>query len=255
MRAASCNLRTSLIKLALRGSLTAIGVLVVALLTTATASAQTADLSITQLSTPNPVAAGGKVTATITVTNNGPDAATNVALVNLFPPNSNLSVNDIPGWTCGFAGITVYYQCTIPSLAAGTSTIFNASYTPSTETPSGEVLINTPIITSTTLDPNPNNNVASVATTVSPGGTPPAPVDVALTKTGPATGPPGHPMPYTITVTNNGPQTAGFTWLGEATPPDTTFVSLVAPLGWDCTAPPVGGVGLVACTLPSPRGR
>jgi uncharacterized repeat protein (TIGR01451 family) len=241
-------------KLGLRSAATALGLLVVVVVTATAASAQSADLSITQLSSPDPVAAGGKVTATITVTNNGPDAATNVALVNLFPPNSNLSANAIPGWTCEFAGITIYFQCTIPSLAAGTSTIFNASYTSSNQTPSGEVLINTPIITSTTLDPNPSNNVASVATTVSPGGTPMAPTDVAVTKTGAATAQRGQNIPYTITVTNNGPQAAGGINIGEATPPDTTFVSLVAPPGWDCTAPPVGGVGLVACTLPSPPG-
>src|SRR5215213_859272 len=61
MSAASCNPRTLLMDLALRGSLTALGLLCVALLTATGASAQqsqSGDLSVVGSVGPNPVAAG-----------------------------------------------------------------------------------------------------------------------------------------------------------------------------------------------------
>jgi len=238
---------------ALRGASAVIGLLCLAVLSAAAASAQTADLSIMQAPVFSPVAAGSQVNLTITIRNNGPSAATNVAFVHFFPPNAGvLSANTIPGWSCGFS--TLLYQCTIPSLAVGTSTIFTAYYQSSSETPAGAVLVNEALITSTTVDPTPANNLASLAMTIDPGGTPTAPADLAVATTGPATVSPGQPIPYTITVTNNGPQAAGFITLGETTPPNTTFVSLVAPPAWDCDTPVVGAVGSVGCSPPIPSG-
>ena len=39
--------------------------------------------------------------------------------------------------------------------------------------------------------------------------------------------------------------------LSEATPANTTFVSLASPAGWTCSNPPAGGTGAVDCTNPS----
>src|SRR5207249_10500917 len=66
--------------LTLRVTGTALELLLVALLTATVASAQTADLAVTQSSTPNPAMAGDVVNVTITVTNNGPSAATDGAM-------------------------------------------------------------------------------------------------------------------------------------------------------------------------------
>src|SRR5215213_7899333 len=128
MSAASCNLscnpRTLLMDLALRGSLTALGLLCVALLTATAASAQqsqSGDLSVVGSVGPNPVAAGATVAVSITVTNNGPDAASTVAMVYLFPPDTGgIGPGSTPaGWTCSLGVNSL--QCTIPTLAASAS--------------------------------------------------------------------------------------------------------------------------------------
>jgi uncharacterized repeat protein (TIGR01451 family) len=229
--------RVDLAGRALRGAAVALGLLVVALLTATGANAQTADLAVTQVSPFSPV----------TVTNNGPSAAANVALVNIFPPNTEIvDIGPTPaGWQCGISARTT--ECKIPILAAGATATFQPKYVSYSATPSGTVLIDDAIITSNTVDPNPANNLASLAMTISSGGGAAQTVDLAVTKTGPATVAPGQNIPYTIVLTNNGPLEATFVALGEATPPDTTFVSLVAPTGWNCDHPVVGGVGQVRC--------
>jgi len=60
----------------------------------------------------------------------------------------------------------------------------------------------------------------------------------------------GSAITYTITVFNNGPDTAFNVAIADAIPAGTTFVS-AAVAGGFCTAPPVGGTGTVTCTVPS----
>lgn len=50
-----------------------------------TTAIKTADLAITKSDTPDPVTAGEQVTYTIGVTNQGPDGATNVTVVDTLP--------------------------------------------------------------------------------------------------------------------------------------------------------------------------
>jgi uncharacterized repeat protein (TIGR01451 family) len=59
---------------------------------------------------------------------------------------------------------------------------------------------------------------------------------------------PGGNITYTIVVTNNGPNTAAVPKWVQATPTNTTFVSVSAATGWTCTNPVVGGTGNVTCT-------
>ena len=58
----------------------------------------------------------------------------------------------------------------------------------------------------------------------------------------------GHPVSYTITVTNNGPNDAANLTLSDTLPAGTVFQSIAAPSGWTCTTPAVGGTGQVTCT-------
>ena len=240
--------------LLLRGAGGVLGVLCLAVLTAAAASAQTADLAVTVSDAPDPAAAGGIITYTVTVTNSGPSAATNVALVNIFPPDPfNTTTGTAPaGWTCGLGTFSNSVQCTIPSLAAGATAVFHPTYQSAFGVPTNTQLVDDAIVTSTTVDPNPANNLATTTTTVNPGGTPELVADIAVTKTGP-TGPvlAGQNATYTITVTNNGPNIAGSPVMDDVTPPDMTFVSVVSPAGWTCNPPAGGGVGLVHCFLPS----
>jgi uncharacterized repeat protein (TIGR01451 family) len=248
------RLRVRLTRLVLRGASAMIGLLCLAVLTGAAASAQTADLAVTQDPLFSPVAAGSTVSYTIRVRNDGPSAATNVVMVLLYPPDIDTSSGgSVPAdWTCGFGSSSV--ECTIPTLAAGASAIFQRSVTVSANTPSGAVLVDDAIITSTTVDPNLANNLASLALTISPGGPAPRLADLAVTKTGPAAVAPGQNITYTITLTNNGPNAPFGVSMNEVTPPDTTFLALVSPAGWICSTPAVGGVGHIRCTPPDPPG-
>jgi uncharacterized repeat protein (TIGR01451 family) len=89
---------------------------------------------------------------------------------------------------------------------------------------------------------------ASARVPVQQGGT----ADIAVTKTdAPDPVVAGNTITYTITVVNNGPNASGSVNLVDVTPPNTTFQSLTAPLGWSCGFPPAGGTGNVLCSTPS----
>jgi uncharacterized repeat protein (TIGR01451 family) len=61
----------------------------------------------------------------------------------------------------------------------------------------------------------------------------------------------GNDITYTITVTNNGPDTAVNAVLSDTVPTNTTFRSITTPAGWTCgTVPAVGGTGSISCTNP-----
>ena len=101
--------RTSPWSLVLRGGIAAIGLLLVALLTATGASAQSADLAITAFTdSPDPVAAGGTLTYTVTVINNGPNAASNVVVSHVTPPNTIANMTGCPmGWATSAVGVPV----------------------------------------------------------------------------------------------------------------------------------------------------
>lgn len=76
--------------------------------------------------------------------------------------------------------------------------------------------------------------------------------DLAITKTTTANqvgG--GDTIPYTITVSNLGPLSAPSVTVTDALPSFTTFVSVNAPVGWNCTTPAVDGTGTVSCNTGS----
>src|SRR5208282_2907994 len=66
------------------------------------ATATQADLVTTNSASPSSVAAGGNITYTQTVTNNGPAvAATGMTFTQTTPPNTNFqSITAPAGWTC-----------------------------------------------------------------------------------------------------------------------------------------------------------
>ena len=58
----------------------------------------------------------------------------------------------------------------------------------------------------------------------------------------------GHPVTYTITVTNHGHNDAANLTLSDTLPAGMLFQSLSAPGGWSCATPAVGAAGTVSCT-------
>ncbi|HEV7377592.1 MAG TPA: immunoglobulin-like domain-containing protein [Pyrinomonadaceae bacterium] len=105
------------------------------------------------------VSAGSSSAFDIYVTNNGPDAAQSVQVVDTLPANTTLvSIgDDASAFTCGPAsGGTV--TCTANSLASGTTAKFTLVYSVDDGTPADTVLTNNVAVSSTTEELEPGDN-------------------------------------------------------------------------------------------------
>jgi uncharacterized repeat protein (TIGR01451 family) len=230
--------------------------LILATVTATVTSAQSADLAITSVvGAPNLVGAGGLVSYSVTVINNGPDIATDVQVVDITPADTLFNgATCAMGWAALAFGQHGAVLCTIPSLPPGTTVTHLFQMRVSADVPIGTVIPNMVFITSSTVDASTTNNVGTTGTLVSPGGMPAAVADLAVTKTGPAGPiPAGQNVGYTITVTNNGSAAAPTASFNDLTPPDTTFVSVLQTAGptFNCTTPGMGAIGVVHCEIGS----
>src|ERR1700731_4165936 len=188
------------------------------------AQAQTSDLSVSKTG-PNGATANSDVTYTIEVTNFGPDDSDTATLYDPLPAGTtfvSMTQNSGPTWSC-----------TNPGAAPGT-------------------FINNTATVSTATDPNDENN-SGTATTVVSGNT----ADLGVTKSVDSDQAVANSdVTYTITVTNNGPNSANNAAWNDVLPapgnttPAMTFVSLTQNSGpvWTCTNPGSGNNGTVSCT-------
>ncbi|MDP9343650.1 MAG: hypothetical protein M3Q23_16475 [Actinomycetota bacterium] len=207
-----------------------------------------ADVSVTKTDTPDPVTAGANLTYTITVKNNGPNAATGVSLTDTLPPDTTfVSLTCPAGWTCATPAVggTGTVTATNPSVPNGASATFTLVVKVSL-TPTKCTITNTAKVTTTNIDPNSANDLNATTTDIT------ACADLSITKTDapdPVTA--GNVLTYTITVKNNGPKTATAVSVTDTLPTGTKFVSVTCPATWTCSAPPVGAAGTVTATNPS----
>ncbi|MEO6192548.1 MAG: IPTL-CTERM sorting domain-containing protein [Thermoanaerobaculia bacterium] len=210
--------------------------------------AQTAaDLSVTKVDDPDPVAAGSSLVYTITVSNKGPDSAGNATLDDPLPAGTSFQSLAAPaGWSCAApavgAGGTV--SCSSASFAVG-SVVFTLTVGVDAGTANGTVLSNTVTVASASADPNPGAETAGADTMVVA-----STAAVAITKT--ASPDPvlaGASLTYTLTASNNGGAELESATVADTLPASTTFVSLASPAGWNCTTPPAGGTGTVSCDV------
>src|SRR3989454_11761472 len=129
-----------------------------------------ADLSITKTDSPDPVAPGGTLTYTITVTNAGPNAAVNVTMSDPLPSQTTFqSVAAPAGWSCTTPGVgtTGTVSCTTSPLASGATATFTLVVQVIPATADGTTISNTATVSSSaTSDPNSTNNSATATTTV-----------------------------------------------------------------------------------------
>jgi uncharacterized repeat protein (TIGR01451 family) len=114
-----------------------------------------ADLSLTKEGTPNPVGTGEDLLYTLVATNNGPDAATSVTVVDSLPDGVTFVSVDSTQGTCVQSAGTV--QCDAGTLATGDSTTITVIVVPLV---CGQ-LSNTASVTATEFDPNTVNNSVS----------------------------------------------------------------------------------------------
>jgi uncharacterized repeat protein (TIGR01451 family) len=211
-----------------------------ATITDVVATAGQADLALSTAATPAIVFPGNNITYTQTVTNNGPASAAGVTFTETVPANTTfVSVSAPAGWTCNNS-----VTCTDASLAAGTSAdiivVVNVAATVSVAT-----ITAASSVSATTTDPNLANNSTSVVTPVT------AECDLAVTNSGsPSPVLAGGNITYTQVITNSGPSNCSTGTFSEATPANTSFVSVaVVNTGggtWTCP-----NAAPVACTNPS----
>ncbi|MGA3349234.1 MAG: hypothetical protein ABSC33_09430, partial [Candidatus Sulfotelmatobacter sp.] len=209
-----------------------------------------ADLSLTNSASPDPVVVGGSLTFTQILTNNGPSAADNAAIVETVPANTTFASITAPaGWTCTSpSGATGNVVCSALTMAGSTTASFSMMVRVNTGVASGTILTSTATASSSTSDPNSANNTASASSVV--GTTSQAEMTVTNTAS-PNPVVAGSDITYTQTATNVGAASATNPTLTETTPTNTTFVSISAPPGTTCTTPAVGGTGAISCTAPA----
>ncbi len=199
----------------------------------------TADLAIAVTDAPDPVAPGGALTYTVTVTDLGPGAATNLTVTDTLPAGATFVSAMGTGWTCMQAAGVV--TCTRPALAVGVAPPIaivimapNASGT----------ISDTATIAATSADPTPGNNSATQMTTVA---VVVLSTDLSITLTdNPDPVVAAQMLTYTATVVNNGAIAAAALTVTDTIPAGTTFVSAMGT-GWTCAQT----AGTVTCTLPA----
>jgi uncharacterized repeat protein (TIGR01451 family) len=172
-----------------------------------------ADLALTTFTdTPDPVLQGQTVTYNISVTNNGPSPATGVTVSGTLP------------------------SCSLGSIASGAS----ASCTRTATATTVGTLTQTMTVSGIETDPNPANNSKSASTTVNPA----TAADLKLTLTdSPDPVNKGAKLTYTLTVKNNGPQTAHNVSLTDTLPANIIFIGVTKTQG-SCH-----GTAKVSCAL------
>jgi uncharacterized repeat protein (TIGR01451 family) len=209
-----------------------------------------ADLGVTKVGSPDPVNAGSDITYTITVFNAGPETADAAALNDALPAGLTfVSLSSPAGWTCSTpapgSGGTV--SCTKPVVAISSEDVFTLIAHVPAGTPGNTTFTNTALISSSTFDPNDENNSSSAANTVA------GPVaDMGVNKQASADEVlPGSNVAYTIQVVNGGPNNAVSATLNDTLPGAMTFVSLSSAAGWTCSTPAPGAGGTISCSNPS----
>jgi uncharacterized repeat protein (TIGR01451 family) len=184
-----------------------------------------ADLAVTA-SGPSSVTAGTNATYTITLTNNGPNAAQNVVLTDTLPAGSSLvSITGAGGNPDTFSqtqsGGTL--TLTTSSMAAGNADTFTIVVSAPSSLANGANFSDTASVSSATSDPNNANNSATVTGSIVNNT---ARADLGVTATGPSSVLAGTNATYTFTITNGGPNAAQNFVLTDTLPTGSTFVSI-----------------------------
>jgi uncharacterized repeat protein (TIGR01451 family) len=178
-----------------------------------------ADVSITKTATPGTVIAGQQVDYVITVSNAGPQTATNVRVVDLIPFGTSLvslSVNN-PGDVgeyCSTSG-----ACYLGSLPVGGNASVSVTLKVNPDYKSSK-LVNTATVLADQADANTSNNFASATVNVNQR------ADLQIAKidlVDPVVA--GENILYELRVTNNGPSDAQNVVVTDAIPANTTFVT------------------------------
>ena len=185
-----------------------------------------ADVQVT-LAGPSFLAPGTSADYLIGIANVGPSQTQSTTLMVPTPP--------------GFSPVTVRgacssLPCAVGVLAPGELREVVATLSPPANYAGPPTVTVQALAVSTPFDPRPENNVASVVTTVTQG------ADLSITKTGPTTAVPGTQVTYALTVANAGPSDATAVIVNDPTPAGLTFVGNTG----DCVTPFPCALGTMA---------
>jgi uncharacterized repeat protein (TIGR01451 family) len=178
-----------------------------------------ADVALTIQANPSAVLAGGNLTYTLLVTNNGPATAENVSLVDQLPDGVTFVSAVSAQGSARPLGSQVFFDLgSIASGATVAATIVVIPVAPG-------LITNSASVSAFEFDPNTDNNAVSLDTLVSP-------VDLVVATTPSANRILfGGNVAYTINVTNNGPATATNVVLTDSLPTGATLVSATTTQG------------------------
>ncbi len=177
------------------------------------------DLRITKTDSPDPVNAGDQLVYTITVTNDGPDAASGVVVVDPLPAGVTFVSGDVGG-----NSNLVTFDAQSGDVTAVVGTLANAAtsvitVTVAVDEAAASPLSNSASVTATpNTDPDATNNTTSEDTTVQ------RLVDVAVDKTVSGTPVAGQDVTYTVVVSNGGPSEARAVTVTDTLPAGLTLV-------------------------------
>jgi large repetitive protein len=177
-------------------------------ITQVNAAPTSADLSI-QKSAPPTAVDEDNFTYTLTVKNNGPDAAAGVVIEDELPAG----VRFVSANGCAEAGGTV--TCNVGTLASGATKA--RKIVVRAETPGAKR--NTATVSSNTDDPNRGNNSSTAVTRVK------AAADLSINKSAPTKVTDEQKFTYTLRVTNNGPSDAVGVTVTDKMPKGLKFIA------------------------------
>ena len=180
------------------------------------------DLVVAKSDNPDAVNAGGLLTYTVLVTNNGPSPATSVTLTDILPTAVAFdSGSATQGTVTESSGTVTASLGTLASGASATVTILTTVANSASGT-----ITNSASVVATETETNTANNSDTEPTTVTPV------IDLSITKTDdvdPVDA--GGTLVYSLVVTNAGPSTATGVIVTDVIPGDVTFVSSTTTLG------------------------
>ncbi len=185
--------------------------------TTAVDRTPEADLVVAK-SGPPTVAPGSAITWSVTVTNDGPDQASDAELVDTIPAGL---VFASASTGCGEAAGVV--TCLLGDLAAHESATVAITATVPVDYAGSDPIVNTATVGSAVADPDDTNDSDSASTALGADT-----MDLSIIKTAPETAELSDVITYTLTVTNHGPATAVGVVASDVLPAEVAFVSASA---------------------------
>ena len=175
---------------------------------------ETADLSLIESDSADPVYPGDSFTYNLHILNNGVYAAENVVIVDYLPAGLSLiSAGPTPSDVSGSK-----LTWNLASLAVGSS--MDISILVSVDNIASTVVTNNAEVSSDTFDPTSANNAASETTTIN------VAADLSISKSSDLDSLyPGDALTYTVVLSNNGPDVSTAVNVSDMLPDEVSFVS------------------------------